>query len=51
VRGYRSTDGARWTLIGSGSLGSGNVYVGLAVTSKTTLSISTATIDNVTAVV
>jgi hypothetical protein len=51
VRGYRSTDGARWTLIGSGSLSSGNVYVGLAVTSKTTLSISTATIDNVTAVV
>ena len=47
---YSSTDGSTWAQVGTTQTISmaQNVYVGLAVSSDTTSSLSTATIDNVT---
>lgn len=48
--GYRSPDGAAWTLQGSTTITvSSNVYAGLALTSHNSSSLCTAMFDNVTA--
>lgn len=46
---YESADGVTWTLVGTDSISMAQtVYVGLAVTSHTTTSSATCTLDNVT---
>jgi hypothetical protein len=46
--GYRSTDGISWYSLGSYSINmASNVYIGMAVTSCVTTSLSTAIFDNV----
>ena len=51
VLGYKSTDGATWTLMSSNSLTMAtNIYFGLAVTSGTTNALSAAGFTNVLAI-
>lgn len=46
--GYVSTDGARWTLVGTETISMGaSVYVGLAVTSHNNAALNTTTFDNI----
>lgn len=48
-RGYKSSDGVTWVLIGTETIPmASSVYVGLAVTSHTNSTLCTATLDNVT---
>jgi glucose/arabinose dehydrogenase/regulation of enolase protein 1 (concanavalin A-like superfamily) len=48
VVGYKSADGALWTLVGTATINlPGEVYVGLAVTSSNNAALTTATLDNV----
>jgi sulfur relay (sulfurtransferase) complex TusBCD TusD component (DsrE family) len=51
VLGYKSSDGASWTLVGSNSIVMAtNIYFGLAVASGTNNALATATLTNVVAV-
>jgi alpha-tubulin suppressor-like RCC1 family protein len=51
LNGYRSPDGITWTLVKSQSLSmASTVYVGLAVTSKTTAALCTSTFDAVSVI-
>jgi regulation of enolase protein 1 (concanavalin A-like superfamily) len=51
VLGYKSADGATWTLVSSNSIGMAtNVYFGLAVSSGTTNSLSSAVFTNIVAI-
>lgn len=48
---YKSSDGVKWTLVKSCSLTMApTIYIGLAVTSRSTTSLSTARFDNMTVV-
>ena len=48
VNAYESADGITWTLVGSDTVAmDAAVYIGLAVTSHTSLATSTAVFDNV----
>ncbi len=48
ITGYKSTDGATWTSVGSATFSMGtNIYVGLAVTSRVPGTLCTATFSNV----
>lgn len=49
--GYKSTDGATWTLVNSASIGMAtNIYLGWAVVSGSTSSLDTASLTNVSVI-
>lgn len=51
INGYKSTDGANWTLVNSASISmAANVYVGLAVASGTSGVLNTSVFGNVSVV-
>jgi len=48
VFGYQSADDVNWTFIGQTNFTATNIYVGMAVTSKSNTVLNTSTFDNVT---